>query len=238
MPRQEIGVSMVFEGYIEIFTEYSPLLLEGIKNTLLLTIVSFTIGFVLGLPTAVTRVYAPRPLRWLAAIYVELIRGTPMIVQLFLVYFALPQLGITLDPLTAAFLGMGINSGAYQAEYFRSAIGAVSRGQWEAALSIGMTKMQTIRYVVLPQALRTVIPAWTNELVYLLKYSSIAYFITVMELVYAGKIIGTRTFKYLEVYVIISIIYLVFAILFMKISRKIEEHVAIPGLSMIKARIM
>ncbi|RLG89503.1 MAG: amino acid ABC transporter permease, partial [Thermoprotei archaeon] len=96
---------MVFEGYIEIFTEYSPLLLEGIKNTLLLTIVSFTIGFVLGLPTAVTRVYAPRPLRWLAVIYVELIRGTPMIVQLFLVYFALPQLGITLDPLTAAFLG-------------------------------------------------------------------------------------------------------------------------------------
>ncbi len=228
----------LFESYIYILEKYYPLLLEGLKNTLLLTAVSFVLGFMIGLPLALARVYGPRPLRWLATAFIELIRGTPMIVQLFIVYYALPQLGIVLSALAAAFLGMGINSGAYQAEYFRGAIRSIPSGQMEAALSLGMSKLQAIRYIILPQALRVVIPAWTNELVYLLKYSSVAYFLTVVELVYAGKIIGARTFKYLEVYTIIALIYLGIALAFMKASRRIEERVAIPGLTMIKARYL
>ncbi len=228
----------LLESYAYILEKYYPLLLEGLKNTLLLTGVSFVLGFMIGLPLALARIYGPRPLKWLATAFIELIRGTPMIVQLFIVYYALPQLGIVLSALAAAFLGMGINSGAYQAEYFRGAIRSIPSGQMEAALSLGMTRLQAIRYVILPQALRVVIPAWTNELVYLLKYSSVAYFLTVVELVYAGKIIGARTFKYLEVYTIIALIYLVFALAFMKISRRIEEKVAIPGLTMVKARFL
>ncbi len=228
----------LFESYIYILEKYYPLLLEGLKNTLLLTAVSFVLGFMIGLPLALARVYGPRPLRWLATAFIELIRGTPMIVQLFIAYYALPQLGIVLSALAAAFLGMGINSGAYQAEYFRGAIRSIPSGQMEAALSLGMSKLQAIRYIILPQALRVVIPAWTNELVYLLKYSSVAYFLTVVELVYAGKIIGARTFKYLEVYTIIALIYLGIALAFMKAYRRIEERVAIPGLTMIKARYL
>ncbi len=228
----------LFESYIYILERYYPLLLEGLKNTLLLTGVSFILGFLIGLPLALARIYGPRPVKWLATAFIELIRGTPMIVQLFVVYYALPQLGIVLSALAAAFLGMGINSGAYQAEYFRGAIRSIPSGQMEAALSLGMTRLQAIRYVILPQALRVVIPAWTNELVYLLKYSSVAYFLTVVELVYAGKIIGARTFKYLEVYTIIAVIYLIIALVFMKVSRRIEEKVAIPGLTMVKARYL
>ncbi len=228
----------MFDSYLYILDRYYPLLLEGLKNTLLLTGISFVLGFMIGLPLALARIYGPRPVKWLATAFIELIRGTPMIVQLFIVYYALPQLGIVLGALAAAFLGMGINSGAYQAEYFRGAIRSIPSGQMEAALSLGMTRLQAIRYVILPQALRVVIPAWTNELVYLLKYSSVAYFLTVVELVYAGKIIGARTFKYLEVYTIIALIYLAIALIFMKVSRRIEEKVAIPGLTMVKARYL
>jgi polar amino acid transport system permease protein len=154
-----------------------------------------------------------------------------MVVQIFIVYYALPSVGIYLDPLPAAILGIGLNSGAYQIEYLRSAIGSVAIGQWEAALSLGMGRAQAIKNVILPQSFRVALPALSNELVYLLKYSSIAYFITVSELVYVGKIIGSTTFMYLEVYILIAIVYVIFATLFMKSFRKLEEKLSIPGIS-------
>jgi len=222
---------------VEVLSEYNQLFLEGLRSTLILTAVSFTMGLVLGLLIAVGRVYGPHLVRLLLAGYVEIIRGTPMLLQLFLIYYALPRVGVLLPPLPAALLGMGLNSAAYQSEYFRSSIRAVPRGQWEAALSIGMSRWQAIASVILPIALRTSLPALTNELVYLLKYSSIAYFLTVIELVYAGKIIGAETFAYLEVYTIIALAYLVFSLAITRCMRLLEKKASIPGLITSQTRI-
>ena len=210
---------------------YQALLLEGLRNTLLLTGASFTLGFLLGAPLAVARLYAPRPVRALVAGYVEAFRGTPMLLQLFLLYYALPSVGVRLPALAAAVLGMGLNSAAYQSEYIRSSLAAVPRGQWEAALSLGMTRWQAVRHVVLPQGLRAAIPALTNELVYLLKYSSIAYFLAVVELVYAGKIIGSETFAYLELYTLIALAYLALSLTITRASKALERRVLPPGLA-------
>jgi polar amino acid transport system permease protein len=223
-------------GIGEIIANYGSLLLTGLKNTLLLTAVSFVIGFSLGSVIAVGRAYGPRWLSWLLAAYVETIRGTPMLLQLFILYYALPDVGVKLSALTAAILGMGLNSAAYQSEYIRSSIKAVPSGQWEAALSLGMTKLQAIFSIIVPIALRSSIPALTNELVYLLKYSSIAYFLTVVELVYAGKIIGSETFMYVQVYTIIAIIYLVLSLLITRSMKKLERKITIPGLAVEEAQ--
>ncbi len=216
---------------IFILTRYGPLLLEGLRNTLLLTCISYIIGLVLGLGLSILRVYGPLWVKAIVATYIEVFRGTPMVVQLFLIYYSLPSIGVRLDPFTSAIIAIGLNSGAYQAEYFRSAIGSISLGQWEAALSIGMKKATVIRTIVIPQVFRVALPALTNEMIYLLKYSSIAYFITVPELVYTGKIIGTRTFMYLQVYTVIAIIYVIFSLLFSELFFRVEKRISIPGIS-------
>jgi len=216
---------------IFILTRYGPLLLEGLRNTLLLTCISYIIGLVLGLGLSILRVYGPLWVKAIVVTYIEIFRGTPMVVQLFLIYYSLPSIGVRLDPFTSAIIAIGLNSGAYQAEYFRSAIGSISLGQWEAALSIGMKKATVIRTIVIPQVFRVALPALTNEIIYLLKYSSIAYFITVPELVYTGKIIGTRTFMYLQVYTVIAIIYVIFSLLFSELFFRVEKRISIPGIS-------
>ena len=216
---------------IFILTRYGPLLLEGLRNTLLLTCISYIIGLILGLGLSILRVYGPLWVKAIVATYIEIFRGTPMVVQLFLIYYSLPSIGVRLDPFTSAIIAIGLNSGAYQAEYFRSAIGSISLGQWEAALSIGMKRATAIRTIIIPQVFRVALPALTNEIIYLLKYSSIAYFITVPELVYTGKIIGTRTFMYLQVYTVIAIIYVIFSLLFSELFFRVEKRISIPGIS-------
>ncbi len=221
----------MISGLAEVLASYGHLLLYGLRNTLILTAVSFAIGFSLGSLIAMGRVYGPAWLRALLVAYVELIRGTPMLLQLFILYYALPDVGIKLSAMTAAILGMGLNSAAYQSEYIRASIRAVPSGQWEAALSLGMTKLQAILSIVMPISLRSALPALTNELVYLLKYSSIAYFLTVVELVYAGKIIGSETFMYVQVYTIIAIIYLALSLLITRGMKLLEKRIMIPGLA-------
>ena len=216
---------------LQILTQYWPLLLQGFETTLLLAATGFILGAATGLPLSLVETYAPRGLRWIVTSYVELIRGTPMLVQLFLIYYALPQLGITFDAMTAAIIGLGMNSGAYQAEYFRGAINSVQSGQMEAAVSIGLSKTQAILHVILAQALRLVIPAWTNEAVYLIQYSSIVYLITVIELTGMGTIIGTQTYEYVSTYIIIAIIYLATTLAIVRTSHLIEFKTAIPGLT-------
>jgi polar amino acid transport system permease protein len=206
------------------------MMLEAISLTLELTATGFTIGLALGLLTAIGRTYGPLPLRTVLAAYIEAIRGTPMLVQLFFVYYATPSLGIRLDPLTASIVAIGLNSAAYQAEYFRMAFGAIQRDQWDAALSIGLSKWGAIRSVVVPQAVRIVIPALTNEAIYLLKYSSIAYFVTVPELVYVSKVIGARTLLHIQIYTISAAFYIAAATLLLKLTRTVESKVAVPGL--------
>jgi len=150
---------------------------QGAVVTVQLTAVGVTMGIVLGLLAALARVYGNKWLRGLAVGYIELFRGTPVLVQLFLVYYGLPGVGITLDRMTSAFLALGLNSGAYQAEYLRGALLAVGEGQMMAGRAVGMSRWRTIRYIILPQALRLAIPAWANEPISLLKSTAVAFLI-------------------------------------------------------------
>ena len=217
-------------GFIGFFAQSLPKLLEGLSITLFLTFLSLIFGFLLGISLALGRIYTPKIISWLCIGYIEIIRGTPLLVQLFILYFGLPSVGVRLTPITAAVIGLSLNSGAYQAEYLRGSIQSIKSGQMVAARTLGMSKAQAIAHVILPQALRTSIPAWSNELIYLLKYTSIAYIIQVVELTAEGKFIAANTFRYLEIFTMIAIIYLSLTVLFTEIIDRIEQKIRIPGL--------
>lgn len=221
-------------NFAQFFFNSLPNLLDGLATTFLLTFISITAGFFIGLSLALGRVYGNKITNGLCIGYIEVIRGTPLLVQLFIIYYGLPSLGIIFNPLQAALLGLAVNSGAYQAEYLRGSIQAVESGQMTAARSLGMNKLQSIRYVILPQSLRIAIPAWSNEFIYLLQYSSIAYIITVSELTAEGKFIAAHTFRYLEVFTMIAIIYLVLTILSTEIIDRIAKRLSIPGIGAAK----
>ena len=207
-----------------------PSLLDGLSITLLLTFISLTIGLVIGVALALGRVYGNKIISSVCIGYIEVIRGTPLLVQLFILYFGLPSVGIILTPLSAALLGLSLNSGAYQAEYLRGSIQSIPSGQMIAARTLGMNRLQSIQNIILPQALRISIPAWSNELIYLLKYTSIAYIIQVRELTAEGKFIAAETFRFIEIFVIIAVIYLALTVLLTAIIDKIEKRLSIPGI--------
>jgi len=188
--------------------DYLGDLLEGLHLTIQLSFTALGIGLVLGLAAALARKYGRRPLSYLANAYIELVRGTPLTVQLFIIYFGLPSLGILFSPTLSAIIALGINSGAYQAEYFRGAIESIGGGQMEAALSLGMSKLQAILRIMLPQAFRLALPSWSNEAAYLPKYSSVAFLVTVPELLARSKMVISRNLRPLEVYFVVGLIYL------------------------------
>lgn len=212
-----------------ILKQSAPALLEGLGVTMFLTFFSITFGFFLGIFLALGRVYGNKVIYWLTTSFIEIIRGTPLLVQLFILYYGLPPYGIKLAPLTAAVIGFSINSGAYQAEYLRGSIQSISSGQMRAALSIGMTKWQGVRYIILPQALRRVIPAWTNEFIYLLKYTSLAYIIGAPEMMAQAKFVASRNYEFFKVYLITAVIYLVVVVAFTHFFSWVEARVKVPG---------
>ncbi len=217
-------------GFFNLIYEIGPQLLQGTGVTLELTAICITSGFIIGLALALGRVYGNIIIYAISTTYVELIRGTPLLVQLFIIYYGLPDVGILLQPLLAAGIALGLNTSAYQAEYFRGAIQSVSAGQMTAARSIGMSKVGAIKSIILPQALRIAIPSWSNELIYMLKYTSLAFTVGAPELMAKAKIIAARNFRYLEVFIIVALIYIVIVTLFTKVLDIIEERVKIPGL--------
>jgi len=184
------------------------------------TAISICLGIALGLLLALTKVYGRGPLRWLAVSYIGLFRGTPLLTQLFIIYFGLSAVGIVFSPFAAAILGIGLNSAAYQAEYFRGSILAIEPGELLGARALGMSRIKTIRCIVLPQILRLVIPSWSNELIYLIKYSSLAYLIQFPELLFQTRYIASRNFRMFEMFII--------AVSF--ILKKLEIRLRIPGL--------
>lgn len=216
--------------FFQFFLDSLPDLLKGLSNTLILTFISITAGFFIGLTLALGRVYGNKIITVFCIGYIELIRGTPLLVQLFIIYFGLPSVGVIFTPMQAALIGLSINSGAYQAEYLRGSLQSIESGQMIAARSLGMNRRKSIQHIILPQALRISIPAWSNEFIYLLQYSSIAYIITVAELTAEGKFIAAPTFRYLEVFTIIAIIYLVITIISSEIFDRIAKHLSIPGI--------
>lgn len=209
---------------------WMPDLLRGLVVTIEITVLCIAMGIVLGLALAMARLYGVRPLYWLATVYINFFRGTPILVQLFLVYYGLPSLGVRLEPFVAGVLALGLNTSAYQAEYFRGAIQSLPAGQMLAARSIGMTRLTALRWIVLPQALRLVIPPWSNELILMLKYSSIVFFATVTDLMGAGRIIASETFRYFEVFIVVALMYLAVVLLLSWGLRWLESHLRVPGL--------
>ena len=191
---------------------FLPILLEGLRLTVIVTIGSMLLSTVLGLVWALMRVSGIRSLALFATGLVNLIRGIPIIVQLFYIYFVLPELGITLSAVQAAIIGLGIAYSAYQSENFRAGIEAIDHGQIEAAQSLGMGWMMMMRRVVLPQAVKIVLPPYGNTMIMMLKDSSQASTITVAELALKGQMLASSTFKYSTVFTLVALLYLVMSV--------------------------
>jgi len=192
--------------------EFLPILLMGVKLTILVTIGSLAVSTVLGLIWALMRVSGIRVLAAISRTIINIIRGIPIIVQLFYIYFVLPDFGITLSALQAAIIGLGIAYSAYQAENFRAGIEAIDHGQVEAAQSIGMGWSLMMRRVILPQAVRIVLPPYGNTMIMMLKDSSQASTITVAELALQGKLIASATFQNSTVFTLVALLYLTMSI--------------------------
>ncbi|CAN7218913.1 amino acid ABC transporter permease [Bosea sp. LjRoot9] len=188
--------------------QFLPLLLQGVKFTLIVALGSLALSTVLGLVWALMRVSGIGWLGTIAKVIVNTLRGIPILVQLFYIYFVLPEFGIALSALQAAIIGLGIAYSAYQSENFRAGIEAIDHGQVEAAQSIGMGWGLTMRRVILPQAIRLVLPPYGNIMVMMLKDSSQASTITVAELTLQGTLIASSTFKNMTVYSLVALLYL------------------------------
>jgi polar amino acid transport system permease protein len=207
--------------------------MDGLKYTVSLTIFSLILGSGLGIGMAMGRSYGKRPLAFCIYIYEKLFRGIPLIVIFFLLYFGLPEIGINLDAFSAAILGLGLRSAAYQAQIYRSAINSIPKGQISAALSVGMSKLKAIRFIILPQILRLSIPGWSNELTIVLKDTSIAFGIGVVELMRQGRYIYSVHFDLvLPVLLLIALIYLIIVISINKGLSYIEKKYKMPVFDM------
>jgi len=222
--------------WINIIITYFPDFLDGLVVSIKLTLMGLGIGAGIGLPLALSRVYGGKWIRRIAIGYIELFRGTPLLVQLFVIYFGLPDLGVTFSRTTAALLALGLNSGAYQAEYFRGAIQAIGSGQMVAARSIGMSRAKAIQHIILPQALRVVIPPWSNEPISLIKASAVVFIIAVPDLMTEAKLIISRIYDPIGIYLIVALFYLVLVTVLTAIISAIEKNLRIPGLEIDSAR--
>jgi len=214
--------------------EVAPALNQGLWVSIAVILPSALLGLALGVLVGSLRVYASTPIRLLNEAYVSLFRGTPLVVQLFFWYFALPHLQIgdtriVLSPMSAAILGFTLCSGAYHSEYIRGALLSIRHGQLNAAQALGMTRAQTVIWVVLPQALRRALPGCGNEIIYLIKYSSLASIITLNELTGIGRTIAKQTWRNIEVFVALGLYYLLLVTLATLLLQYVERKLQLPG---------
>lgn len=192
---------------MDLLSDSLPLVLRGVANTLLLGVVSFVLGSALGALIALARISGSQVLRGAAIVYVSIFRGTPLLIQILLIYFGLPQIGIRLEPVPSAILALTLFSAAYLSENFRGGILGVDSGQWEAADSMGMPYWRTFRRIVFPQAIRIATPAVGSRFIALMKDTSLASVVTVVELTRVAESIGSSTFRYLEAFFVIGAVY-------------------------------
>ena len=209
---------------------FFPLLIAGIKFTIPLAVVSFILGSLLALATALARISKYKPLVLISSFYVWIIRCTPLLVQLFIIFFGLAKVGIIIEPLPAAIIGFTLNVGAYNSEVIRAAILSIPKGQWEAASSIGMTHTQALIRVILPQAARVSVPPLSNSFISLVKDTSLGAAITLTEMFQIAQQITAATYEPLVLYCEVAFIYLIFCtiltIIQQRIEQKLERYVA------------
>ncbi len=205
-----------------------PVLLRGTGYTLLFAVSSMVLGLALGTLIAGVRVFQVRGLATLAALYVSAFRGTPLLVQVFIIYYGLPSIGIEFSPITAGILALTLNVAAYLSESLRGAVGGVGQGQWLAAASLGLTRVAALRFVVGPQALRVATPSLANSLISLVKDTSLVSVIAVSELMLATKEVIATTFQPFPLYVAAAGIYWVLSLGFERVQKWVETRLAYP----------
>lgn len=217
---------------LHFFMEHSLYILRGVPVAFEIWGVAMVAGFGLGMLLAAARLFGGPVVFGLATGYIEAFRGTPMIVQLFIVYLGLPAVGLTFSRFTAIAIAMSLNTAAYQAEYFRGSIRSVGQGQIAAARALGMSGTQTFFSVILPQALRRVAPQWSNEAVLEFKFTSIAYTIGLAEITARASEVGSETFKYFWAFLIAGVIYLVLTAVMVEVLEWVQRHFSIPGVTL------
>ncbi len=213
--------------WLSLMIESLPSLLwAGLLFTVPLTILSFAFGLTVGFAAALTRLFAPAPFATAVRFYVWIFRGTPLLVQLFLIFYGLPSVGIVLDAFPAALIGFTLNVGAYTSEIIRAVLGSVPKGQWEAAYSIGMTWVEAMGRIVLPQAARVAVPPLSNTFIALVKDTSLAAAITVPELFRAGQRIVATTYEPLILYIEVALIYLALSSALSSLQARLEKRLS------------
>jgi polar amino acid transport system substrate-binding protein len=221
-----IRTEHTFKQRLEQYKQYLPLLVQGALVTLELSVLSMAIAIGLGLFLAVLRVFGPPALAWPVIGFIEVIRGTPLLIQLFIIFYGLPSIGIRFSPLWAAVIGLGINYAAYEAENYRAGIQSIPRGQLDAALALGLTRIQTIRKIVLPQAVRLVIPPVTNDFIALLKDSSLVSVITMVELTKMYEQLAATNYDYIGIGLLTAALYFILGLPIARLSRMLEARLA------------
>lgn len=215
------------------YISFMPLLIKGAVMTLKISILAMIVAIGIGLLTALARLYGPWPLSFSALAFVEIFRGTPLLIQLFLIFYGLPSLGIRLDPFMAAVLGLGLNYGACEAENYRAGILSIPKSQMDASLALGLSRWQSLQHIVLPQAMRVVIPPVTNDFIALLKDSSLVSIITMVELTSTYGQLASTYFDYLGIGLLTAAFYFLIGLPFVRLSRYFEgqlnSHLKIRG---------
>ncbi len=208
------------------YLSFLPLLAKGALMTLQISLLSMFLAMIVGLLTALARLYGRQPLRAFAVSFVEVFRGTPLLIQLYLIFYGLPHLGIRLDPFMAAVIGLGLNYGACEAENYRAGILSIPKAQMDASLALGMSWAQSLRHVILPQAVRVVIPPVTNDFIALLKDSSLVSVISMVELTTTYGQLASTYFDYLGIGLLTAAIYFLIGLPFVRLSRYFETQLA------------
>lgn len=210
---------------IEVFRQYGPLLLSGFAMTVFCWLLGTILSMAFGLIIALVQRYAAAPVRWLVRVYIEIIRGTPFLVQLFVLYYGGPMFGLRLDPVPAGIVGLTIYGSPYFAEIFRSGFNAVPNGQIEAARSIGMAELTIVRRILLPLGLVSALPALVNFSIILTKETVILSIVTVPELMYQVQRMGAETFRYVETNLALAVFFWVLVELISRVGRRLEARV-------------
>jgi polar amino acid transport system permease protein len=193
------------------FRVFLPGLLSGALVTIEITIAGSVLAIACAFIAGLAKMYGARPVRWLAVAYIEVFRGTSLLVQLFWMFFVLPHFGLTLEPMTVAIVTVGLSYGAYGAELVRGAISSVPRGQWEASVALNMSRMEALRRIILPQALVAMIPPWGNLLIELLKGTALVSLITISDLAFRAQQMNQTTFRTIEIFSLVLLFYFAIA---------------------------